>query len=421
MGNDLTAARSRLDHAARLIDLKDEIRERLSYPQETLAVSIPIRLDDGTLAQFKSWRCRYNDLLGPTKGGIRYHPSVSADEVQTLAFWMTMKCAVMDLPFGGGKGGIQVDSRNLSAMEIERLSRAWINAFSHIIGPDRDIPAPDMYTNGMVMAWMADEYGRSRNAHHPAVITGKPEALGGSKGRSTATGDGGFIVLEALRETLDFQGEQPRVAIQGFGNAGQRFAHRLCDAGYRVVAVSDSGGAVVSENGLDVDAVVASKGEHGSVTSYKASGVEEASNEELLTVDCDLLVPAALSDQITEANADAIRAKTILELANGPVAPSADQILREKKIETIPDILANAGGVTVSHMEWVQNRRGERWSAGMVQERLETAMRSAAERVSDARQKHDVDYRTAAYVVALSALAAAAEARGTATTFSRSG
>jgi len=418
MGESLTRARARMIQAAAHLQIHDEVVDRLCYPMETLAVTIPLRRDDGTLRQFKAWRCRYNDLLGPTKGGIRYHESVSADEVQTLAFWMTIKCAVMDLPFGGAKGGIQVDSTKLSTMEKERLSRGWVKAFKGLIGPDRDIPAPDMYTNGMVIAWMADEYSHLVNQHVPAVITGKPEALGGSKGRSTATGDGGFAVLDALRSSLDLTSAEPTVIIQGFGNAGSVFARNASENGYKVIGVSDSRGAIFRDDGLNVDEIARHKAKGGTVADFRdQDGVQPLSNDDLLTRDCDILVPAAMPGQITSANAHTISAKIILELANGPVGVDADEELRGRNIFVIPDILANAGGVTVSHMEWVQNRLGESWSADEVARRLDQKMRDAARRVSDMRSEKGVDFKTAAYVLAIKRLCEAGTARGTSETF----
>lgn len=419
MGDNLTEVRQRMMRAARYMDAHEEVVDRLCYPMETLAVSIPLRRDDGSLSQFKAWRCRYNNLLGPTKGGIRYHESVSADEVQTLAFWMTMKCAVMDLPFGGAKGGIQVDSTKLSTMEKERLSRGWVKAFQNLIGPDRDIPAPDMYTNGMVIAWMADEYSHLVNHHVSSVITGKPEALGGSKGRSTATGDGGFAVLDELRGDLNLATDQPTVVIQGFGNAGSVFARNAVANGYRVVGVSDSKAAIYCPDGLDIDGVIRHKSETGTVANFKQdNGVREVSSEDFLALNCDILVPAAMPDQITSENAGEISAKTILELANGPVSVKADEILRERGTDVIPDILANAGGVTVSHMEWVQNRVGESWDVGEVAERLDKKMREVARQVSKMRSEKDVDLKTAAYIIALKRLCEAGTARGTSDTFS---
>ena len=418
MGDSLTKARQRMMRAVEHLDVHEEVVNRLCYPMETLAVSIPLRRDDGSLSQFKAWRCRYNDLLGPTKGGIRYHESVSADEVQTLGFWMTMKCAVMDLPFGGAKGGIQVDSTKLSTMEKERLSRSWVKSFKNIIGPDRDIPAPDMYTNGMVIAWMVDEYSHLVNRHVPAVITGKPVSLGGSKGRSTATGDGGFAVLDELRTDLNMPSEAPTVVLQGFGNAGSVFARNASRNGYKIVGVSDSKGAIFCEDGLDVDALAEHKAKSGTVANFDHDRpLKQLSNDELLKSDCDVLVPAAMPDQIHAKNAADISAKVILELANGPVSIDADEPLRKRKIEVIPDILANAGGVTVSHMEWVQNRLGESWEADQVAGRLDEKMRNAARRALEMRAEKQVDYKTAAYIIALKRLCEAGTARGTSETF----
>ncbi len=414
----LKAIHERMVRAAEHTDVHPEVLERLRHPIETLSVTLPLRRDDGTLVHLKSWRCRYSDLLGPTKGGVRFHQDVESTEVEALAFWMTMKCALLDLPFGGAKGGVKVDSCALSEMERERLSRAWMAAFVHFVGPKRDIPAPDMYTDAMVMSWMADEYARSKNRHEPSVITGKPIALGGSHGRSTATGDGAWIVVKSLGDRLGLDGGSARVAIQGFGNAGQIFARNAARAGHRVVAVSDSRGGIYRADGLDVDGLIEHKSTGSPVNRFDAQkDMRQLDNDELLAVDCDLLVPAALPNQITADNLGDIRATVIVELANGPVCPGADERLRARKIEIVPDILANAGGVTVSHMEWVQNRLGERWPAEAVRERLEARMEDAAKRVMTTADQKDLDLRTAAYVVALVRLCEAATARGTADTF----
>lgn len=419
MGQRLSEARARLTRAAGLVEVEQEILERLRYPTETLAANIRLRRDDGSLAQFKSWRCRYNDLLGPTKGGIRYHATVTADEVETLAFWMTIKCALAELPFGGAKGGVQVDSTTLSPMEKERLSRAWIEAFVNFIGPDRDIPAPDMYTDSMVMAWMADEYARTMNRHAPSVVTGKPVAIGGSLGRASATGDGGFVVLEELRPRLGLSDDRPSIAVQGFGSAGAPFARRAVASGYRIVAVSDSKGAVFCGDGLDLDALARCKKAEGSVAAYAGQqpGAEALEPAALLTCDCEILAPAALPDQITAENAERVSARVILELANGPVTPMAEEILERRGVPIVPDILANAGGVSVSHMEWVQNRLGESWDAETVANRLSKKMRSATRQVVKAADETGATLKTAAYVVALKRLCEAARARGTAEIF----
>ncbi len=417
----LEKVRRRMDHAADHMNIHPEILARLSQPLETLKVNIPLRRDDGSLIHLRSWRCRYSDLLGPTKGGIRYHQSVNGEEVEALAFWMTMKCALMHLPFGGAKGGVAVDTHELSQLELERLSRAWIECFIHFVGPNRDIPAPDMYTGGMVMSWMADEYARSMNRHEPSVVTGKPIAVGGSQGRETATGDGAFVVLSVLSSRLGLDGTRKRMAIQGFGNAGQVFARNAANAGYKLVAVSDSRGGIACEAGLDVEALIAHKHAGRPVASFEcADGARKLGDGELLVFDCDLLVPAALSNEITPDNARQLKAPVILELANGPVAPDADEILVSRGIEVVPDILANAGGVTVSHLEWVQNRMGEQWSGDEVSHRMRNRMEAAARRVVEQRDDKGCDMRTAAYIAAMIRLCEAASARGTADQFMRS-
>ena len=305
-------------------------------------------MDDGSRKSFVAWRCRYDDTRGPTKGGIRFHPASTADEVETLAFWMTIKCAVMNLPYGGGKGAVQVDPRKLSKAELERISRAYMQAFARTVGPDRDIPAPDVYTNAMVMGWMADEYAQIVGQHEPAVITGKPIALGGSLGRSDATARGGYYLVRHLAKDLGLNGL--RIAVQGFGNAGQHIARLFAADGHKIVAVSDSQGAVRAEAGLDVDMLVEAKDKGNSVASTAGQGGHEfLSADELVGVDCDLLVPAALENMIDENNAAAVKAKLVLELANGPVTSEADAILAKNGVVVLPDILANAGGVTVSY------------------------------------------------------------------------
>ncbi len=413
MGKELASACARLEEAAQFAGVHTEVVARLKYPTETLSATVPVRMDDGSLKLYKAWRCRFNDLLGPTKGGLRFHPDVSLEEVMPLAFWMTMKCALVDLPFGGAKGGVQVNTKELSPAELERLSRKWMQVFSHAVGPDRDIPAPDMYTNSAVMAWMADEYGKCVNRHEPAVITGKPVALGGSAGREQATAMGGMVVLETLMDDLELPKNDLAVAIQGFGNAGAGFAKLMADNGHRVVAVSDSSGALWNPKGLDVADVAEHKSQCGRLQSYEARDCKVIGRDEIIGLDCDLLVPAALSDQVNGDNAGDVQAKCILELANGPVSSQADADLDNRGIKVIPDILANAGGVSVSYMEWVQNRSGERWDKERVEEKLRQRMEVAARSVAEAATKHDITLRTAAYVVALGRLGSAAEARGT--------
>lgn len=403
----------RLDDAAAHLSIDPDVIEKLKYARETTKVRIMIRMDDGSRKSFLAWRCRYDDTRGPTKGGIRFHPESSADEVETLAFWMTFKCAVMNLPYGGGKGAVQVDPRKLSKAELERLSRAYIQAFARIIGPDRDIPAPDVYTNSMIMGWMADEYAQIIGQHEPAVITGKPIALGGSLGRGDATARGGYYLVRNLAEDLGLDGTM-RVAVQGFGNAGQHIARLLVADGHKVVAVSDSEGAVASAAGLHVDLLLEAKANGLSVTSTVGQGGHELSSpDQLVGTDCDLLVPAALENMIREDNAASVKAKLVLELANGPITPEADAILTQKGIVVLPDILANAGGVTVSYFEWVQNRQGFYWTESEIHDRLRSIMEREGRAIWEVSREKGITVRTAAYVHALGRLAEAIEAHGT--------
>ncbi len=409
----LDRALVRLDEAARHVEIDPDVIEKLKYPRETAKVRLLIRMDDGSRKSFLAWRCRYDDTRGPTKGGIRFHPDADVEEVETLAFWMTFKCAVMNLPFGGGKGAVRVDPRHLSKAELERLSRAYMQAFARVVGPDRDIPAPDVYTNAMIMGWMADEYYQLTGEVVPAVITGKPLALGGSLGRDDATARGGYYLVRHLNGELGL-GERMRVAVQGFGNAGQFIAKLLAADGHAIVAVSDSSGAVARPEGLDVDALIGLKKAGKPVTALaNEDGVEAIRQEDLIGVECELLVPAALEDMITGDNADTIRAKVVLELANGPVTADADAILERKGIVVLPDILANAGGVTVSYFEWVQNREGLYWELDEVHRRLLRMMEKEGRAVWDICRSRGTSMRTAAYVHALSRLAGAIEAHGT--------
>ncbi len=409
----LNHALVRLDEAAAHLNIDPDVIEKLKFARETTKVRLMIRMDDGSRKSFLAWRCRYDDTRGPTKGGIRFHPEATADEVETLAFWMTFKCAVMNLPYGGGKGAVQVDPRKLSKAELERLSRAYIQAFARIIGPDRDIPAPDVYTNSMIMGWMADEYAQIVGQAEPAVITGKPIALGGSMGRGDATARGGFYLVRHLAEECGLT-KSARVAVQGFGNAGQHIARLLSDEGGKIVAVSDSEGAVYSAGGLDVGLLVAAKDQGRSVVSTVGqAGHELLSAEALVGVDCDMLVPAALENMIHEDNAGSVKARLVLELANGPVTPEADRILSEKGVIVLPDILANAGGVTVSYFEWVQNRQGFYWDVAEIHQRLRTIMEREGRAIWSVSAEKRIPMRTAAYVHALQRLAEAIEAHGT--------
>lgn len=416
MEDMLKGALSHLDDAAKHSEIHPEVLEKLRYPKEVLSARLMIRMDDGSRRSFLAWRCRYDDTRGPTKGGIRYHPQATMDEVVTLAFWMTFKCAVAGLPYGGGKGAIQVDPKELSKAELERLSRAYVHAFAAMIGPNRDIPAPDVYTNAMVMGWMSDEYSSIVGYPCPAVITGKPIALGGSKGRDDATARGGFYVLKHLQQVLPLSPNGERTAvIQGYGNAGHFIASLLHEDGWKIVGISDSRSGLYDPAGLDPVALKACKDATGGVAGYAEGrpGVKVVSNRELLCLKCDLLVPAAMEDQIDAEIAHGVDAKVILELANGPVTAEADEILDERGIIVLPDILANAGGVTVSYFEWVQNRQGYYWTVEEVHQRLKQIMDREAMYVWGKAQQKGVSLRTAAYVHGLERLSDAIEAHGT--------
>ena len=419
-----TRAVKRLEPAARYSDIQPEALERLKHPLSVLEVSIPVRTNDGVLRIFQGYRVRHNDTRGPTKGGIRYHPNCNLEEVKALALWMTLKCAVMNIPFGGAKGGITVNPKELSRMELERLSRGFIQQIADFIGPDRDIPAPDVYTNPRIMGWMMDEYSKIRRSKTPAVITGKPIELGGSQGRDDATGRGAYYCIKQLEKIRGWDPKTQRVAVQGFGNAGQHCARLLHADGYKIVAVSDSRGGIYSDDGFDIPSLMHQKNTNRELRAvYGRDSVVEPvpakniTNEELLELDVEILVPAALEDQITAANADRIKAAVILECANGPTTQEADEILTKKGILVIPDILANAGGVTVSYFEWVQNRNGYYWTKELVQERLASIMKREFLAIHKQMQQKDIDMRTAAYSVALDRLGAAIASSGTRTFF----
>lgn len=414
------SAKAQLNKALQFYSIDAESEARLSTPKSSLTVSVPVRMDDGSLNIFQGYRVRYNDLLGPTKGGIRFHPGVTLDEVKSLAFWMTFKCAVVGIPYGGGKGGVTVNPKELSLLEIERLSRSYMSSIADFIGPNRDIPAPDVYTNSMIMGWMVDEYSNIQRAFTPSIITGKPIALGGSQGREDATGRGGFYTLETMKERLGLGSKPLTIAIQGFGNAGFHFARLCTEAGHKVVAVSDSKGAIFKGDGLDPKSVNQVKQEsrelkaaycHGSVCEILDH--ESITNEELLELEVDVLAPAALENVLTKKNAGNVKAKCIVELANGPTSPEADEILFDKGVKVIPDILANAGGVTVSYFEWVQNRAGYYWDEKKVHDRLNSVMQKAAGEVLDLADEHHTDMRTCAYISALRRINEAVQARGT--------
>ncbi|MEH2683370.1 glutamate dehydrogenase [Rhizobium leguminosarum bv. viciae] len=397
-------ALTRFFDAAKHLNVDPKILEKWEFPLETTHARLTIRMDDGSLKSFRAWRSRNDDTRGPTKGGIRFHPSVTADEVEALAFLMTVKCAVVNLPFGGGKGGVQIDPLGLSKTELERLSRRYVQIFFNVIGPNRDIPAPDVNTNAMIMAWMSNEYDSIVGEVTPAVITGKPISLGGSLGRDDATARGGYYLLEYLAKDLGFT-PGARVAIQGFGNAGSHIAQLLESAGHKVVAVSDSKGAIGGPTGIDIGQLSLAKERNGSVTSLAgAHGTSKIAADELVSVDCDLLVLAAMEDMVHAGNAANVKAPIILELANSPITPEADEILKNRGVVVFPDILANAGGVTVSYFEWVQNRQGYYWPIEDIHARLKTKMEEEGAAIWASAKEKNITLRSAAYVHALSRL-----------------
>ncbi|MHC4327230.1 MAG: Glu/Leu/Phe/Val family dehydrogenase [Planctomycetota bacterium] len=415
----------RLSEAARFADVDSEAVERLKHPKAILQVSVPLRMDDGSLQVFTGYRVRHEDTRGPTKGGIRYHPNVSLAEVKALAFWMTFKCAVVGIPFGGAKGGITVNPKELSRLELERLSRGFIRRIADFIGPDTDIPAPDVYTNEMVMGWMMDEYSKIRRSHTPGVITGKPIALGGSLGRREATGRGAFYCIKELEKQRKWNRSDIRVAVQGFGNVGQSVAGFLHADGYKVVAVSDSRGGIYNPDGFDIPSLIQFKNQTREVRAVYCKGTvcemveaDKLTNEELLELDVDILIPAALENQIHANNAASVKAKVIVEVANGPITTEGDRILQEGNKLIVPDILANAGGVTVSYFEWVQNKTGQYWDLEEVNSRLGKSMAREYNTVSALTQEKSIDMRTAAYVHALRRLGEAIESKGTRVYFS---
>ena len=406
----LEMAQQQLDNVADRINLDEGVRRRLRRPQRALTVSIPTEMDDGTLQIFTGFRVQHNLQRGPTKGGIRYHPEVSLDEVTALAMWMTWKCALVNIPYGGAKGGVVCNPKEMSLREVERMTRRFTVELMILLGPDKDIPAPDVNTNAQIMAWMLDTYSMNVGHSVPSVVTGKPLVVGGSRGREEATSRGCVCtVMEALKH-LEMSVEGVRVAVQGFGNVGRTAARLLQEAGATVVAVSDSRGGIYRDRGLDIRGVQEHKRESGQVGGYP--GADSVSNEELLELDCDVLIPAALGNQITEANADRIRARIVAEGANGPTTPGADRIIGERDIFLLPDILANAGGVTVSYFEWVQGLMQFFWSEEEVNEQLYRIMGQAFQDVLQVALAEKVYMRTAAQILAVKRVAQADKVRG---------
>ncbi|MBC5800299.1 MAG: Glu/Leu/Phe/Val dehydrogenase [Candidatus Eremiobacteraeota bacterium] len=403
-------AQEQLDDVARLIGLDEGVHAYLREAKRVLQVSVPVRMDDGRLQMFEGFRVQHNMSRGPGKGGIRFHPDVTLDEVKALAMWMTWKCALVNIPFGGAKGGVICDPKAMSERELERLTRRFTSEISIIIGPEKDIPAPDVYTTPQIMAWIMDTFSMQHGYSVAGVVTGKPVSIGGSLGRDKATARGClYVVDEAMRE-IGKERSGARVAVQGFGNAGMHAADLMDAAGYQIVAVSDSRGGVANDAGLDIEGLIAYKARTGSVVGFK--GGEALDNKAVLEYDCDVLVPAALEKVITPENAPRVRAKIIAEAANGPTLPDADDILYDRGIMVLPDILANAGGVTVSYFEWVQDLQNNFWEEDEINDRLRRKMVRAFTETLEAAKHHRVNMRRGAYAVAIDRVAEATMSRG---------
>lgn len=423
--NPFESAQQQITAAAKKLgNINDSILEQLLQPMRVLEVNIPVRMHDGTTKVFKGFRSQHNDVRGPMKGGIRYHPDVSREEVMALSVWMTMKTACVNLPLGGGKGGVICDPKTMTEGELERLSRGYIRGLYKYLGPNQDVPAPDVYTNAQIMAWMQDEYEVLTGAKSPGIITGKPLEIGGSAGRSSATAQGGFYCIQNLVEKMGWDKHDTTIAIQGFGNAGSIIATLLHDAGYRVVAVSDSKGGVYRKEGIVPAIALDVKSQRAHLACYeegkvcdikslkKKKNFKAITNEEIIGLDVDIFIPAALENVITKKNAAKVKAKAIVELANGPTTPDADKILKKNKVIVIPDILANAGGVTVSYFEQVQNAYNYYWEEEEVAVKLKKIMDEAFERVWEMKESENVDGRTAAYMVAIKRVSDAMGIRG---------
>lgn len=399
MTSAFSNAQEQLLQVSGILNIDDSQKERLMWPDRVVKVSIPVLLDDGKTKIFHGFRSQHNNSRGPYKGGIRFHQQVSEDEVKALSMWMTWKCAVVGIPYGGGKGGIIVNPLELSKTELERLSRGYVDKIAKVIGLDIDIPAPDVNTNGEIMAWMLDEYKKITGEENNGVFTGKPIELGGSEGRDQATGRGGAYILEALVEHEGYKEDEVTIAVQGMGNVGHWFAKLAFDLGFKIVAVSDSKGGIYNQDGLDINKAIAYKTENRSFAGFPGS--KEITNDELLELEVTILAPAALENVITKENAMNIRAKSVIELANGPTTPEADKILSDKHILVVPDVLANAGGVTVSYFEWLQNKQNEHWTKIEVLEKLEPMMKKAFAEGHEAMHKYGVNMRMGSYVVAV--------------------
>jgi glutamate dehydrogenase (NAD(P)+) len=409
--NPFEVALTQLDETAKMLDLDDGMHQILANPKRVLLVSLPFKMDDGEIRVFAGFRSQHNDARGPYKGGIRYHPQVTIDEVKALSMWMTWKCAIADIPYGGGKGGIICDPKSMSPGELERLTRRYAYAISDIIGPHTDIPAPDVYTGGKEMAWIMDTYSAIKgNFVQPEVITGKPLAIGGSLGRNEATGRGLAITVREAAKRLKIEMKGAKLVVQGFGNAGQFSAQFLEDQGATLIAASDSKGCIMNKKGMSVSDLRKYKEETGTVSDFP--NTQRISNEDLLTLDCTILVPAALENQLTNQNAGKVKAKIVAEAANGPTTPDADNILFENKVLLIPDILANGGGVTVSYFEWLQNLRREYWTEQHVNERLDSNITKAFSDVYEIHMKMNLNMRKASMILAVNKVVEAIKIRG---------
>ena len=403
-------AQSQLDEVAQLIKLNDSVHQYLRYPKRVLEVSVPVRMDNDVFKVFTGYRAQHNMSRGPGKGGIRFHPDVTLDEVKALAMWMTWKCALVNIPFGGAKGGVICDPKHMSAQELENLTRRFTTEISIIIGPEKDIPAPDVYTTPQIMAWIMDTFSMQHGFSIPGVVTGKPISIGGSLGRDKATARGCLYVIDEAMQAIEKPISGARVAIQGFGNAGLHAATLMKERGYTIVAVSDSRGGIINPKGLDVAAVVAYKEKNGTLEGFK--GGDPISNKDLLECECEILIPAALEKVITEKNAGNIKAKIVAEAANGPTLPQADDILYDRGIMVLPDILANAGGVTVSYFEWVQDLQANFWEEEQINKRLKQIMTRAFREAYEQSQARKVNMRRGAYAVAVGRVAEATMLRG---------
>jgi glutamate dehydrogenase len=405
----LTSTQVVIKDALQKLGYPEEMYDLLKEPLRMLTVKIPIRMDDGKVKIFTGYRAQHNDAVGPTKGGIRFHPSVTENEVKALSIWMSLKCGIVDLPYGGGKGGIVCDPREMSFRELERLSRGYVRAISQFVGPTKDIPAPDVFTNSQIMAWMMDEYSRIDEFNSPGFITGKPLVLGGSHGRETATAKGVTICIREAAKKRGINLEGARVVVQGFGNAGSFLAKFMHDAGAKVTAISDAYGALYNPDGLDIDYLLDRRDSFGTVTKLFKNTI---SNKELLELECDILVPAAIENQITASNANNIKASIVVEAANGPTTLEATKILTERGILLVPDVLASSGGVTVSYFEWVQNNQGYYWTEEEVEEKLEKVMVKSFNSIYETAYNRKIDMRLAAYMVGVRKMAEASRFRG---------